>query len=99
MPVFRSADAAMYETHGSRFSSYVAPARGSSQLCAWCLQVPPDVEGVAHRPDREEVLVIHDGVLLLTLDGVRSELHQGDVVLVCANSELQVSAGPAGATA
>lgn len=29
MPVFRSADAAMYETHGSRFSSYVAPARGS----------------------------------------------------------------------
>lgn len=57
------------------------------------------MEGVAHRPDREEVLVILDGVLLLTLDGVRSELHQGDVVLVCANSELQVSAGPAGATA
>jgi len=41
MPVFHQADAVPYETHGSRFRSYVAPSRGSEQLCAWQLTVPP----------------------------------------------------------
>lgn len=99
MPVIRAADAAPFETHGSRFLSYVAPSRGSGQLCAWRLDVPADLQGVAHRPTREEVLLVLEGQLRLTMDGVRSELQPGDVALVPAHSELRVDAGPDGATA
>lgn len=99
MPVIRTADAAPFETHGSRFISYVAPSRGSSLLCCWRLEVPAGLEGVAHRPNREEVVLVLDGQLQLTLDGVRSELRAGDVALVPADSELRVDGGPGGATA
>ena len=40
MPVIRSADVAVHQVHGSTFSSFVAPSRGSAQLCAWQLEVP-----------------------------------------------------------
>ena len=46
MPIISSTDITTYETHGSRFHSYVAPSRGSDQLCAWRLEVPPGLEGV-----------------------------------------------------
>jgi quercetin dioxygenase-like cupin family protein len=98
VPIINATDATTFETHGSRFHSYVAPARGSDQLCAWRLEVPPGVEGVAHRPNREEVLLVLDGDLFLTLDGLRSTLHEGDVALIPANSELQVDGGAAGST-
>jgi quercetin dioxygenase-like cupin family protein len=99
VPVIPAASAATYETHGSRFLSYVAPSRGSSQLCAWQLIVPADLQGVAHRPTREEVLLVLAGEMHVTLDGTTTSLHSGDVVLVPAGSELRVDAGPAGATA
>ncbi len=99
VPVFRTRDAVTFSTHGSRFVSYVAPSRGSSELCAWRLEVPPDTRGVAHRPNREEVLLVLDGELRVTLDGDRSVLGPGEVALVPAGSELTVDTGPAGATA
>src|SRR6476646_9208398 len=99
MPVFRVPDATPHEAHGSRFSAYVAPSRGSGQLCAWRLDVPAHLRGAAHRPTREEVLLVLDGDLEVTLDGERSVASAGDVVLVAAGSELQVDGGPAGATA
>lgn len=99
MPVIRPADAVPFETHGSRFLSYVSPSKGSSQLCAWQLTVPANLRGVAHRPSREEVLLVLDGELRVILDGDSSALHRGDAVLVAAGSELRVDAGPTGATA
>jgi quercetin dioxygenase-like cupin family protein len=96
MPVINSTDVTTFETHGSRFHSFVAPSRGSDQLCAWRLEVPPDLEGVAHRPTRDEVLLVLDGDLRITLDGIQTTLHEGDVALVLANSELQVDAGTTG---
>ena len=50
MPVIRSADIAVHQVHGSTFSSFVAPSRGSTQLCAWQLRVPAGLTGAAHRP-------------------------------------------------
>ena len=96
MPFISPADGAIFEAHGARFCSYVAPSRGSDQLCAWRVDVPPDLVGVAHRPTREEVLLVLDGELRVTLDGAHASLHRGDVALVPANSELQVDAGPDG---
>ena len=70
MPVIEPSDTVTFETHGSVFRSYVAPSRGSDQLCAWRLEVPPGQEGVAHRPTRDEVLLILQGDLHLGLDGL-----------------------------
>jgi quercetin dioxygenase-like cupin family protein len=99
VPVVRPDDAVPFETHGSRFLSYVSPSRGSSELCAWQLTVPAGLRGVAHRPSREEVLLVLDGQLHVTLDGTSSALTRGDAVLVPAGCELRVDAGPTGASA
>lgn len=99
MPVFRSTESTSFEVHGSCFNSYVAPSRGSSQLCAWRLDVPSALEGVAHRPSREEVILVLSGELRVTLDGIESHLLPGDVALVSAHSELRIDAGPHGASA
>jgi quercetin dioxygenase-like cupin family protein len=99
MPIFRPTDAVTYEIHGSRFRSFVAPSRGSEQLCSWELTVPAGNKGVAHRPNREEVLLIQSGQLRVTLDGTASDLQAGDVVLVPANTELQIDGGAETATA
>ena len=40
MPLIASSDAEVFEAHGARFNSYVRPARGSDQLCAWRVEVP-----------------------------------------------------------
>lgn len=99
MPVIRSTDTVVHEVHGSTFRSFVAPSRGSDQLCAWRLTVPGGLQGVAHRPTREEVLLLLEGGLRITLDGAPTDLHPGDVALVPAGSELRVDAGASGATA
>jgi len=99
MPVFSPEEATTFETHGASFRSYVAPSRGSRELCAWRLEVPAGLDGVAHRPNREEVLLVLDGELGITIDGIRSQLHRGDVALVPAHSRLQVDGGHGGATA
>jgi quercetin dioxygenase-like cupin family protein len=89
----------VHQVHGSTFSSFVAPSRGSAQLCAWQLKVPAGLRGVAHRPTREEVLILLEGELTVTLDGIAAVLAAGDVVLVPADSELRLDGGTAGATA
>jgi hypothetical protein len=108
MPVFRSTESTSFELHGSCFNSYVAPPRGSSQLFAWRLDLPSALEGldlpsalegVAHRPNREEVILVLNGELRVTLDGILSHLLPGDVALVSAHSELPIDAGPHGASA
>ncbi|PZS18926.1 MAG: cupin domain-containing protein [Pseudonocardiales bacterium] len=99
MSVVRAADAVDHHVHGSTFSSYVAPSRGSAQLCAWRLSVPADLAGVAHRPTREEVLLILDGEVRVTVDGEQANLTAGDVVMVPPDSELRLDGGPRGATA
>lgn len=99
MPVIRSADATVHQVHGSTFSSFVSPSRGSAQLCAWQLNVPAGQRGVAHRPTREEVLLVLEGDLTATVDGIATVLAAGDVVLVPANSELRLDGGTAGAAA
>jgi len=98
MPVIRPGEAATYEAHGSRFSSYVAPSRGSRQLCAWRLTVPAGLTGTAHRPTREEVLLVQDGDLAVSIGGQTTHLAPGDVVLVPVGSMLRVDGGTAAAS-
>lgn len=99
MPVVRPVDAAEYETHGSTFLSFTSPSPHPGELRAWRLTVPAGLQGMPHRPTRDEVVLVLDGLLVVTLDGTSEELRHGDVALVPAGSELRVDAGPDGATA
>jgi mannose-6-phosphate isomerase-like protein (cupin superfamily) len=99
MPVFRPTDATTFEMHGSSFSSYVAPSRGSNQLCAWRLDVPAETEGVTHRPNRDEIVLVLRGRLHVTLDGDEFDAGVGDVILVPADSMFRVDSHESGATA
>jgi mannose-6-phosphate isomerase-like protein (cupin superfamily) len=67
VPVVHAADAVIHELHGSVFASYAAPATGSHELCAWRLEVPAGSSGVPHAVSREEVLLVLEGTLQVTL--------------------------------
>jgi quercetin dioxygenase-like cupin family protein len=90
VPVFNHADSVDYTTHGSTFAAYVNPSRGSSQLCAWRLTVPPATTGVAHRPSREEVLLVLEGTLHITIDDETNQLGPGSVAHVPAGALLRI---------
>jgi len=86
MSVIREQDAVAHQLHGATFNSFVAPSSGSSELCAWRLEVAPGTPGVPHRVSREEVLLILGGELTATIDGVGTAVRSGDVVLVPAGA-------------
>jgi len=93
MPIISSTDAKVFSVHGSTFHAYVNPGRGSEHLCAWRLEVPARQIGVAHRPDREEVLLLLHGDLQVTLDGLPAPARTGDVVVIGAHSEVRIDGG------
>ena len=90
MPIVREWDAVQHRLHGSTFHSFAAPASGSSELCAWRLEVAGGTEGVAHRVSREEIFLLMTGELVVTLDGVTAALAPGEVVLVPVGAQLKV---------
>lgn len=99
MSVVRITEALVHQVHGSRFSSFVSPSRGSQSMCAWRLDIPGGLRGVPHRPNREEVLLVLGGSMTVWLEGTRHELGAGDVVVVAADSELRIDAGLTGVSA
>jgi quercetin dioxygenase-like cupin family protein len=86
MPVFQEQDAAQHQLHGVTFHSFVAPRSGSSELCAWRLEVTPGTVGVPHRVSREEVLLVLSGEVTATIDGVGSAVRAGEVAFVPAGA-------------
>jgi mannose-6-phosphate isomerase-like protein (cupin superfamily) len=94
MPVIHAADAVAHDMHGSRFTSYAAPARGSTELCAWRLDVPAGSQGTAHAVSREEILFVLSGTLLVTLDSGPDEVgvpsRAGDAILVPPGSSVRI---------
>jgi quercetin dioxygenase-like cupin family protein len=90
MPVIRASEAVVHEMHGARFTAYAAPARGSEELCAWRIDVPPGNSGVAHAITREEVVFVLSGAMDVTLDGVGSTLRPGDAAVLPAGATVRV---------
>lgn len=99
MPIYHRTDSEPFEAHGSRFHSYLRTGRGASALCAWRLEVEPGVEGMLHQPSHEEVLLILEGQLRITLDGTTTDVSAGAVVHVPAGAAFKVDGGPDGAAA
>ena len=90
MPVTRTREAVQFQLHGATFTTYASPSRGSVELCAWLLEVPPGTAGTPHEVTREEVLYVLEGELQVTSSGQRATLSPGDVAVVLAGDVLQV---------
>src|ERR1039458_4569302 len=90
MPVIHAAQTVVHRMHGTSFTSYATPARGSKELCAWRIEIPGRTEGVPHRVSREEVLFILSGTIRATVDDRCEQAAAGDVVLVPAGSRFGV---------
>jgi quercetin dioxygenase-like cupin family protein len=86
MPVIHAAETAVHQMHGTSFTSYASPARGSKELCAWRIEIPGHTQGVPHHVSREEVLYILSGAIHATVDDQPEEAAAGDVILVPAGS-------------
>jgi quercetin dioxygenase-like cupin family protein len=99
MPIIRPHDAELFTAHGSTFASYVSPSRGARELCAWKLTVPAAQPGVAHRPSNEEVLLMLDGSLSVSLDGLVEEAGVGAVIVIPAGCEVKIDGGETDSTA
>ncbi len=99
MTIIRSTEATTYDVHGSTFHSFVAPSRLPTDVCTWQVDVPPDLQGAAHRPTRDEVLRVLSGQLVVTTDGASASLCAGDVAFIRAGSEFRLDGGPDGGTA
>ena len=98
MPVVREQDAVPHQLHGATFHSFVAPSSGSSELCAWRLDVAAGTTGIPHRVSREEVLLVLSGELTATIAGTAATLRAGEVAFVPAGALFGLdnsSAGPA----
>lgn len=98
MPVIHADQAAAHTMHGTTFTAYASPERGSRELCAWHIEIPRRTEGVPHRVSREEVLYVLSGSIRATVDGRVEQAAAGDVILVPAGAEFGVdnlTEGPA----
>ena len=90
MPVIHAGQAAVHQMHGTNFTAYASPARGSRELCAWHIEIPGRTEGVRHRVSREEVLYVLSGTIRASLDGQAEDATAGDVIVVPAGAQFGV---------
>ncbi|CAM5742176.1 cupin domain-containing protein [Streptomyces hirsutus] len=90
MPVVRSSEAVTHRIHGARFVSYASPRTGSKELCAWRGEIPAGTKAPAHTVNREEILHLLTGELLITLDGCTEHVTAGDTVIINPGTTLAV---------
>ncbi len=90
MPVIRAANAPTFTIDGFHFTGLTAPSRGASELCTWRLEIEPHAESEAHWLDHEEVFILLDGAITISVAGEDIALQAGDALSVPARSPLQL---------
>ena len=90
MPVIHADQAAVHTMHGTSFTAYASPQRGSRELCAWHIEIPGRTTGIRHHVSREEVLYLLSGTVQVSLDGQAEQAAVGDVILVPAGARFGV---------
>lgn len=90
MPVIHPDQAAVHTMHGTSFTAYASPQRGSRELCAWRIEIPGQTTGIRHHVSREEVLYVLSGTIQASVDGQAEHVTAGDVILVPAGAQFGV---------
>lgn len=91
MPVVRMVNAPTFTVDGFHFTGLTAPSRGANELCTWRLEIEPHAKSEAHWLDHEEVFVLIDGTITVSVAGEDIELQAGDALSVPARSLLQLT--------
>ncbi len=87
MSVIHAEQAAVHKMHGTSFTAYASPDRGSQELCAWRIEIPGHTTGVPHHVSREEVLYVLSGTIQASVDGRAELARAGDMILVPAGAQ------------
>jgi quercetin dioxygenase-like cupin family protein len=90
VPVIHADQAAVHTMHGTSFTAYASPERGSRELCAWHIEIPARTTGIPHHVSREEVLYVLSGTIQASVDGEAERAAAGDVILVPAGAKFGV---------
>jgi len=90
MPVIHAAEAQVHQMHNARFTSYARPGTGSAELCVWMLEVGAATEGQQHKLLGEEVFVLLEGEVVLSIDNVANRLTAGDAAIAPRGSAIRV---------
>lgn len=61
-----------------------------SAIAVWRTTTAPDTAGPRHRIDREQVVVVVEGTLSVTIDDATLEAHPGDAVVLPAGAARQL---------
>ena len=91
MSYVSAADAPVFSVPGFEFRGLTAPSRGARELCTWHLYVAPHAAGDAHSLDCEEVFVVVEGHLDVSIDGAGRTLTAGDAIAVPVGARLEVA--------
>ena len=91
MAIVRAEQSPIFQQGGNHFRGLTSPSRGASELVTWQLEIEPETEGVGHSLDHEEVFIILEGALVVSVNGAENELKAGDAISVPAHSQLAVS--------
>lgn len=91
MPVMPASEAKVHEFDGSRWKAFVAPSRGSSELCAWRAEIPADAKTSPHRVNKEEVLLVLKGRLRMVHEGCDMIAESGDAIVVPPDTEVHIT--------
>jgi len=90
VPVIHAAQAAVHTMHGTSFTAYASPQRGSREFCAWHIEIPGHTTGVRHHVSREEVLYVLSGTIQASVDGRAEHAAAADAILVPAGAQFAV---------
>jgi quercetin dioxygenase-like cupin family protein len=98
MPVERAEDHPAFELGGNAITSLAAPARGSTELALYRVDVPPRGGLPPHTHDHFDVFTVSAGDATMYLDDRSDAIAVGDSVVVPPGVVHRLEAGDAGAS-
>ncbi len=97
MPVLPAPNRPTHTLGETSFTSLATPSLGSSDVSVWRVQIPSGPAGVPHRVTREEVFVVLEGEAAVELEGQRSQVGPGGVIIVPPDTDFSLAAAGDGA--
>lgn len=91
MPVMTAAQAETHDFDGSRWNAFVAPSRGSRELCAWRAEIPAAAPTSPHRVNKEEVVFVLSGRLRMVHEGCDQVAEAGDALVVPPDTRVHIT--------
>lgn len=81
----------IFETPNAKMRTYASAALTGSEVAVWSVEMAAGASGPLHTVSNEQVIVVIDGRLSVTVDGVPRELGRGDSAIVPAGAERRIA--------